>query len=100
MNMPLLLNLFAAPFELDRPRRSSCTGEAMTGAATHRQQMPDEFSPRRIRRRLLEFAAVRILIAILVFVGPALGSLRSHLRHASAGWLSGRVGTRPRGGES
>jgi uncharacterized membrane protein YbhN (UPF0104 family) len=66
-------------------------GEAMSGTRTTSKEMPDEFSPRRIRRRLLEFAGIGVLIGILVFVGPGLGSLRSHLRHASAGWLAAAV---------
>jgi uncharacterized membrane protein YbhN (UPF0104 family) len=63
----------------------------MSGTQTTRGQMPDELSPRRIRRRLLEFTVVGALIGILVLVGPGLGSLRSHLRHASAGWLAAAV---------
>jgi len=56
------------------------------------EQMPAELSPRRVRRRLLELAAVVALIAVLVLVGPGLGSLRHHLAHASAGWLLAGVG--------
>lgn len=63
----------------------------MSGTRTTRGEMPDELSPRRIRRRLLQFAAVGVLIGILVLVGPGLGSLRGHLRHASAGWLAAAV---------
>lgn len=56
------------------------------------EQMPAELSPRRVRRRLLELAAVVALIVVLVMVGPGLGSLRHHLAHASAGWLLAGVG--------
>lgn len=54
--------------------------------------MPAELSPRRIRRRLLEIAAVVAAIVVLIVVGPGLGSLRHHLAHASAGWLLAGVG--------
>lgn len=53
--------------------------------------MPDELSPRRLGRRLLEFAAVGVLIGVLVLLGPGLGSLRSQFRHASVGWLAAAV---------
>jgi len=53
--------------------------------------MPDELSPRRLARRLLEFAAVGVAIGVLVLLGPGLGSLRSQLRHASVGWLAAAV---------
>src|SRR5438067_3414074 len=63
----------------------------MSSTRTTGSEMPDELSPRRIRRRLLQFAAVGVLIGILILVGPGLGSVRSHLRHASAGWLAAAV---------
>jgi uncharacterized membrane protein YbhN (UPF0104 family) len=54
--------------------------------------VPDELSPTRLLRRLLQFAALGALIAIVVLVGPGLGELRSHLAHAKAGWLFAAVG--------
>jgi uncharacterized membrane protein YbhN (UPF0104 family) len=63
----------------------------MSATHTKPHEMPEELNPRRIRRRLLEFAAVGVLIGILVLVGPGLGSLRSHLRDASAAWLAAAV---------
>jgi uncharacterized membrane protein YbhN (UPF0104 family) len=54
--------------------------------------MPDELSPRRLRRRLLEFALVVVAIAILVRILPGLGDLRRHLAHAKPGWLVAGVG--------
>jgi uncharacterized membrane protein YbhN (UPF0104 family) len=54
--------------------------------------MPDELSPRHLRRRLLEFAAVGVLIGIVVLTGPGLGELRSEVAHASPGWLIAGVG--------
>jgi uncharacterized membrane protein YbhN (UPF0104 family) len=49
--------------------------------------MPEELSPRRIRRRLLQLAVVVLAIALLIFTGPGLGNLRRHIAHASGGWL-------------
>lgn len=60
--------------------------------ATAADPMPDELHPRHFRRRLLEFAAVGVAVGILVVVGPGLGSVRSHIVHASAGWLGAAVG--------
>lgn len=50
--------------------------------------MPDELSPRRVGRRLLEFAFVLAVVALAVLFGPGLGSLRSHISNASGGWLA------------
>jgi uncharacterized membrane protein YbhN (UPF0104 family) len=57
----------------------------MSGSAA--AQMPDELSPRRISRRLLEVALVVVVIVVVVVVGPGLGTLRDRLEHASLGWL-------------
>jgi hypothetical protein len=80
---------------LNEPIRGTPTDrrrdEEMSSAPTDQREMPDELSPRRIRRRLVQFAAVGVLIGILVLVGPGLGGVRSHLRHASAGWLAAAV---------
>jgi uncharacterized membrane protein YbhN (UPF0104 family) len=54
--------------------------------------MPDELSPRHLRRRLLEFVAVGLVIGIVVLTGPGLGQLRSEVAHASLGWLIAGVG--------
>jgi hypothetical protein len=54
--------------------------------------MPAELSPRHLWRRLLEFAAVGLVIGIAVLTGPGLGQLRSELAHASPGWLIAGIG--------
>jgi uncharacterized membrane protein YbhN (UPF0104 family) len=54
--------------------------------------MPEELSPRRWRRRLLELAVVVAVVVVLVIVGPGLGSLRSRLDQASVGWLLAGIG--------
>jgi uncharacterized membrane protein YbhN (UPF0104 family) len=54
--------------------------------------MPDELSPRRVGRRLLELAAVGVVVAVTVLTGPGLGTLRSRLAQASPGWLFAGAG--------
>ncbi len=54
--------------------------------------MPEELSPRRVRRRLLEFAVIVAFVALLILVGPGLGSVRHRVAHAAAGWLAVGVG--------
>jgi uncharacterized membrane protein YbhN (UPF0104 family) len=50
--------------------------------------VPEELSPRRLTRRLLQFALVGVVVAIVVLVGPGLGDLRRLLEHAAPGWLA------------
>jgi uncharacterized membrane protein YbhN (UPF0104 family) len=50
-------------------------------------QMPDELSPRHLRTRLLQLAGIVVVIVLVVFFGPGLGSVRTKLDHASPGWL-------------
>jgi uncharacterized membrane protein YbhN (UPF0104 family) len=54
--------------------------------------MPDELSPRHWRRRLLQLGALVAVVVVLVVVGPGLGSLRSRISQASAGWLLAGIG--------
>lgn len=54
--------------------------------------MPQDLSTHRIRRRLLQFGLVVVVVAIVVVVGPGLGELRHQLSQASPGWLAGAVG--------
>jgi uncharacterized membrane protein YbhN (UPF0104 family) len=69
-------------------RRSRVRADSAAGVAREApDRVPDELSPRRLRRRLLEFALVGLVIAIVVLVGPGLGDLRRQLAHASPGWL-------------
>jgi uncharacterized membrane protein YbhN (UPF0104 family) len=56
------------------------------------RSMPDELSPRRIGRRLLELAAVGVAVAVTVLTGPGLGELRNRVAHASPAWLIAGVG--------
>jgi uncharacterized membrane protein YbhN (UPF0104 family) len=49
--------------------------------------MPDELSPRHVRRRLLELAVVVAAIVVIVITGPGLGSIRRDISDAKGGWL-------------
>ena len=49
--------------------------------------MPDELSPRHLRRGLLQLAGVGAVVVLVVLIGPGLGSLRERLGDASPGWL-------------
>lgn len=49
--------------------------------------MPDELSPRHLRRGLLQLTVVGLVVVLIVLVGPGLGALRDRLGDASPGWL-------------
>jgi uncharacterized protein (TIRG00374 family) len=51
--------------------------------------MPDELSPRHLRRGLLQLTLVGLVVVLILLVGPGLGSLRDRLGDASPGWLVG-----------
>jgi uncharacterized protein (TIRG00374 family) len=50
--------------------------------------LPDELSRRRLRRRIGIAAGVAVAAVVVVTMMPGLESLRSRLAHASAGWLA------------
>jgi uncharacterized membrane protein YbhN (UPF0104 family) len=54
--------------------------------------MPDQLSPRHLRRRLLQLAGVAAVITTIVLAAPGLGEVRSRLAHASVGWLVVAIG--------
>lgn len=56
------------------------------------EQIPAELSPRRIGRRLLELALIAAVVAVLVLIGPGLGTVRRDLAHGSAGWILAGMG--------
>jgi uncharacterized protein (TIRG00374 family) len=51
------------------------------------EAMPDELSPRHLRRGLLQLSAVGFVVVLAILVGPGLGALRDRLGDASPGWL-------------
>jgi uncharacterized membrane protein YbhN (UPF0104 family) len=82
------MNLLARSSPSKRPSRDvQARGAASSGTGSSKDPVPDELNPRRLLRRLLEFALVGVLIAVVVLTGPGLGELRSHLAHAAPGWL-------------
>jgi uncharacterized membrane protein YbhN (UPF0104 family) len=58
----------------------------MAQAAT--TEMPQELSPRHLRKRLIQLALLVVLVAVVVWLTPGLGALRRRLDHAAAGWLA------------
>jgi uncharacterized membrane protein YbhN (UPF0104 family) len=69
----------------------SAIGTSESGAANLEAGIPDELSPRRLWRRLVEFALVGVVIVVVVLAVPGLGDLRRELAHASARWLVAAV---------
>ncbi len=51
------------------------------------EQMPEALSSRRIGKRLLQIAAVVLAVALIVRLGPGLGTVRERISHAAIGWL-------------
>lgn len=49
--------------------------------------MPEALSSRRIGKRLLQIAAVVLVVALIVLLGPGLGTVRDRISHAAIGWL-------------
>lgn len=62
----------------------------MTGSSV--APMPEELSPRRIGRRLVQIAIVVAVVVAVIVLGPGLGDLRHQLARAAPGWLGGAVG--------
>ncbi|HEY2319667.1 MAG TPA: flippase-like domain-containing protein [Solirubrobacteraceae bacterium] len=53
--------------------------------------MPDELSPRHLRRGLLQLAGVGVAVLLVVLVGPGLDSVRDRIGDASPWWLAAAV---------
>jgi uncharacterized protein (TIRG00374 family) len=49
--------------------------------------MPQELSPRHLRKRLLELLGVIVVVVLVILLVPGLNSLRMRIAHASAGWV-------------
>jgi uncharacterized membrane protein YbhN (UPF0104 family) len=73
-------------------RDGTGVADRQAGSPDSAGSMPDELNPRRVRRRLLEFALFAVAITIFVLIGPGLGELRTRLAHAKPGWLVAGVG--------
>jgi len=66
--------------------------EASQSLPSAASPMPEQLSPNRLRRRLLELAAVVVVVGVFVLTAPGLDTLRSELSKASPGWLIAGVG--------
>jgi uncharacterized membrane protein YbhN (UPF0104 family) len=66
--------------------------EKLGASGSSADSMPAELSPRRIRRRLIQFALVGVAVVVIVLTGPGLGELRHAVSRASIGWLIAGVG--------
>jgi uncharacterized membrane protein YbhN (UPF0104 family) len=51
-------------------------------------QMPDQLSPRHIRKRLVQLGGLAIIVVVVILVGPGLGSLRNQLQRADPAWIA------------
>ncbi len=68
-----------------RPDPEDPAAEAIEAGAD--EAMQEALSPRHLRVRLLQLAALVAAVVVLLLFGPGLGSVRSQFSHASAGWL-------------
>jgi uncharacterized membrane protein YbhN (UPF0104 family) len=77
------------PEEVELPGDAALSARGGPGIGTDDPDsgIPAELSPRRLLRRLVEFALVGVVIAVVVLTFPGLGDLRHEIAHASAGWL-------------
>jgi uncharacterized protein (TIRG00374 family) len=49
--------------------------------------MPDEFSPRHLRARLVQLGLLVVVVVAIIWATPGLGSLRDELKNAAGGWF-------------
>src|SRR5436305_2045991 len=49
--------------------------------------MPDEFSPRHLRARVLQLGLLVVVVVAIIWATPGLSSLRDELKDASGGWF-------------
>lgn len=68
-----------------RPKLEDEDAELLEAGAD--EDMEEALSPRHLRTRLFQLAALVAVVVALVLFGPGLGSVRSRLDHAAAGWL-------------
>ena len=68
--------------------RPGFTVEYLEPVEIEAEPLPGEFSPSRLRRSLLAFAVVVLVVVAAVVLVPGLGSLRSSFMGAQPGWLA------------
>lgn len=72
-----------------RPSETSSESESRGANAGSAADPP---SSRRLRRGVVQLAALGVVIVVVVLTGPGLGELRSRVAHASGGWLVAGIG--------
>ena len=58
----------------------------MNGRSTP-EQLPDEFEPRRLLRRLGVVLVLLVVLVLAALLAPGLGEVRDRLEHAQPGWM-------------
>jgi uncharacterized membrane protein YbhN (UPF0104 family) len=71
--------------------RPAFTVEYLEPAEIEAEQLPDEFSSRRLRRSLLVLGAIVVVVVSVIGLVPGLGSLRERFAGAEWGWLAAAV---------
>jgi uncharacterized protein (TIRG00374 family) len=51
------------------------------------RSMPEEFSPRHLRARILQLGLLVVVVVAIIWATPGLSSLRDELKDASGGWF-------------
>jgi uncharacterized membrane protein YbhN (UPF0104 family) len=69
-----------------RPKLEDADAELLEASAD--EDMEEALSPRHLRTRLFQLAALVVVVVALLLFGPGLGSVRSRISHAAAGWLA------------
>jgi len=81
-------SVVSEPLSMGEPEQ----GSDRSGPAATASPSPAELDSKRLRRRLLEFAAISAAVGAVVLTGPGLGTVRRDVEHASLGWLALGVG--------
>jgi uncharacterized membrane protein YbhN (UPF0104 family) len=63
-----------------------------SGTTDPEAPIPEELNPRRLWRRLAQFALVGVAVVVVVLAVPGLANVRHEVAHASAGWLVAGIG--------
>jgi uncharacterized membrane protein YbhN (UPF0104 family) len=50
--------------------------------------LPDDFAPRRLRRRALQVLALLVVLVLIALLAPGLGRVRDRLGDAAPGWIA------------
>ena len=56
------------------------------------EPMPDELNPRHLRKRLFQLGLLIVVVGLVIWLTPGLGSFRQRLSRATPGWLIAACG--------